>query len=191
MVRPGVQTMCAGLLGFGCLGGCAAAGTTQPRSVLYELASPDVGYAWHLHARDGELLCELPCERWIGERSGSYVALHDPKKSWRIDIPSALPAPPGSRVAMDVHVGKGSPALGTLGFALGLVGAAAASAGIGLLLAGYIHLEDPDGPSLFAAGGIMLGAGALLGVPGFWLTEHNRAPGVHVRVLANGLAGSF
>lgn len=179
-------------LAAGLLCGCSSSRTTsEPRTVLVELSSPDEGYVWHLHARDGELLCELPCEHEIGQRSGTYLAVHDPRKSWRIDLPSSLQAPPGSHVSMAPHVGKGTPALGTLGTSLGIAGAASAAAGIGLLFAAYIHMLDPDGGTLFFSSMGFLGAGVVMGVPGFWLEERNRASSLRVRFVGNGLVGSF
>jgi len=181
-----------GVVAIGASAGCGATSSErEPRTALVELSSADEAYEWHLHARDGTLLCELPCEQWIGEHSGSYLAVHDPAKSWRIDLPSSLPGPPGSRVSMEPHAGKGSPAMGTVGTALGLVGAAAATVGIGLLFAGYIRLEYPEGLNLLGSGAILVPVGAVVGVPGVWLMEHNRASSVRVRVLPGGLVGTF
>src|ERR1700744_2524604 len=88
----------------------AAEARAEPPKTLYQLSSPDVGQAWHLHAKDGALVCELPCEAWVGAQSGDYLVVHDdPKKVWRLSLPND--EPDGAHVSMTARVGKGSPAL--------------------------------------------------------------------------------
>jgi hypothetical protein len=185
------------------LAGCAA--DAPNARVKYSLSSPDVGQAWHLHARDGTLLCELPCEEWIGAHSGSYLVVHEPRV-WRVNVPSALPAPAGSSVVMEAHVGKGSPTLGAVGTTLGMTGAAIAFAGIVLGVADFIGffscgdaLETPGSSSSsscpaatsFAIGGALLAAGAILGGIGFYWMEHNTSASAHIVVTPTSIAGRF
>lgn len=188
-------------LSLAALTGCASVGSAE--RVTYDLSSPDVGVAWHLHGKDGSLLCELPCSAPLGADSGAWLGVHDPKKSWRLDIPAELPAPAGSRVFATARVGKGTPALGTLGYILGVSGATSAVAGAALLVASLVSLSegclptgsssscgDVDQATTFATiGAPMLAGGAVLGVIGYWLLDHNRAP--TLRILPTGVVGTF
>lgn len=181
------------------MAGCATGGA--PARVTYALSSPDTGVAWHLHGKGGELLCELPCSWALPADSGAWVGVHDPKKSWRVDIPDTLPAPDGSRVLATVHVGKGTPALGTVGSILGITGATLAISGIALVIASVSTLAQgcdassphcsnfSDGTSYGEIGAPALVVGAVLGVIGAYWMEHDRAPTLHV--TPTGLAGSF
>ena len=182
------------------LAGCA---TTQTGgTVTYELSSPDVGVAWHLHAKDGALICALPCTAPLGASSDAWLGVHDPKRSWRLDVPSDLAAP-GSRVFATAHVGKGVPALETVGYVVGVSGTTAAVAGIILLLASFVYVtqgclagespcDNAEHAASFATVGIpAVAGGAILGVVGVTLLGNNRAPTLHVRVTPTGIAGTF
>ena len=177
--------------------GCAT--TAQPGQVTYELSSRDL-VDWHLHARDGRLVCVLPCEASIGEQSGDYLVVHDPKKAWRVDIPSELPAAAGGRVTMEPRVGKGHPALGAFGMGVAVTGATIAATGVGLLLAGIATIQlcptgstcnsDPT-VNLILSGSIVAAVGLVLGSAGFVLTERNKPAAVTIRVLPGSIAGTF
>ena len=183
------------------LGGCATSSAEKPPSVLYDLSSPDVGVAWHLHAKDGALLCELPCRETLPEQSGAWLGVHDPKKSWRVDLPSMLPAPPGSRVLATAHVGTGSPALGTIGTISAVTGATFAVSGVALLLASLFSLSQGcvathptcssfDDATLYGEiGAPMLIGGAILAVIGAYWKDHNEAPAL--RIVPTGVGGTF
>ena len=162
---------------------------------LYELSSPDVGIAWHLHAKDGALICELPCEQSIAPRSGDYLVVHDPTKSWRLDIPDAIQGGDGARVLLQARVGKGHPALGALGITLASVGATTTFGGLAVFGVGLFNglsgcsVGSSGCPNFdFAAtavpvGAILMAAGALLATAGVFLMEHNKAASSHRRVL--------
>ncbi len=183
------------------LAGCASAAAEHPPTVTYALSSPDVGVAWHLHAKDGALLCALPCDRALPADSGAWLGDHDPKKSWRLDVPSELPAPAGSRVFATAHVGKGNPALGTLGYMTAIPGATAAVAGVALLVASFISFTQgcsatdtscthfDDAATFATIGAPLVGIGAVLSVVGVYLTDHNHAPTLHL--VPTGVAGTF
>jgi hypothetical protein len=192
-----VIVVSAALLGLGC------ATSASSGSVRYELASRDVGYAWHLHARDGALLCELPCEENVGENSGSYLVVHDRQKAWRVEMPTTLPAPAGGRMSMEPRVGKGSPALGSFGTVLGITGAVTTAVGVVLLLTGIFDqtLWCPstggpptctvEVPTFVGVGGALIAVGLIAGVSGFYLMEHNKAPKAYLHVLPSGITGVF
>jgi len=190
------------LLLAGCVG-CASASAGTPARVLYDLSSPDVGVAWHLHTKDGSLICALPCRAWLGADSGAWLGVHDPKQSWRLDVPAELPARPGSRVFATAQVGKGTPVLEPIGQATAITGATAAVAGVGLLLAAFVYsaqgcptgeqtCDNFDQATTYASiGAPALVGGAILGVVGVILLGGNRAPVLHVRPTPGGLSASF
>jgi hypothetical protein len=190
----------ATLLLAGCAG-CASSGGKE--QVLYDLSSPDVGVPWHLHARDGALICKLPCTAWLGADSGAWIGVHDPKRSWRLDVPSELPAAPGSRVYATARVGKGAPALAPVGYVAGITGATAAVAGVILVLAAFAYSAEgclvgqttcsnsEQATTFGEIGAPALAGGAVLGVVGVTLLGQNRAPTLHVRLTPSGVAGTF
>ena len=102
-------------------------------------------------------------------------------------------------MVVEPRVGKGSPALGTLGTVMAFTGAAAALAGVGLLVFGGLTIRyfSPDGDSapwdasVGDAAGIMTLLGATMATAGVYLMEHNRGASVRVRVLPNSIAATF
>jgi hypothetical protein len=180
---------------------CAAEARAEPPKTLYELSSPDVGQPWHLHAKDGALVCELPCEAWVGARSGDYLVVHDdPKKVWRLNLPND--EPDGAHVSMTARIGKGSPALGALGDVLAIGGAAAAFGGLFSLVVSFVNLIEGsgcDGPcgalqtaATTAEVGIPLViGGSMLAVVGIYLTDHNKSAASHIVVTPTSIAGRF
>lgn len=172
---------------------CAANASAEPPKALYRLSSPDVGQPWHLHAKDGALVCELPCEAWVGAQSGDYLVVHDdPKKVWRVDLPSREPN--GAHVAMTARVGRGSPALGALGDVLAFGGAAAAVAGLALLVISFGEIAanlDANVVPNVAVGGPLLAAGAIFASVGLYLRDHNKAAASHVVVTPTSLTARF
>ncbi|HEX4516053.1 MAG TPA: hypothetical protein VH054_21035 [Polyangiaceae bacterium] len=176
---------------------CAAEARAEPPKTLYELSSPDVGQPWHLHAKDGALVCELPCEAWVGARSGDYLVVHDdPKKVWRVDLPST---PDGDHVSMTARIGKGSPALGAFGEVLAIGGAAAGVSGVALLVASLFSLScsstspcDTTNAVTYATVAVpLIVAGGILASIGIYLTDHNRSASGHVVVTPMSIAGTF
>jgi hypothetical protein len=180
--------------------GCATT-AGPPARVTYVLSSPDKAVAWHLHGRDGALLCELPCSHALPADSGAWLGVHDPKKSWRVNVPDDLPAAPGSRVFATVHVGKGTPVLGTIGSIAAISGGTAAISGLVLLiasLAAFAQGCDAAAPTCSnfdmattygSIGATGLVVGTVLGVLGAYWMEHDRAPTLHV--TPTGVAASF
>jgi len=171
--------------------GITATAHAEPPKALYELSSPDVGQPWHLHAKDGALVCELPCEAWVSTRSGDYLVVHDPKKVWRVELPSTPPSD-GAHVSMTARVGKGSPVLGALGDVLAVGGAASSVAGIVLLGMSFFNLIEPDAAATYLTIGAPLAiGGAILAVVGLYLTDHNRPAASHIVVTPTAIAGRF
>ncbi len=176
---------------------CAAEARAEPPKTLYELSSPDVAQPWHLHAKDGALVCELPCEAWVGARSGDYLVVHDdPKKVWRLDLPSDEDA---AHVSMTARVGKGSPALGMFGEVLAIGGAAAGVSGVALLVASLFSLScssstpcDTTNAVTYATVGVpLIVVGGILAVAGVYLTDHNKSASSHIIVTPTSIAGTF
>jgi hypothetical protein len=183
------------------LAGCTH--TSPGARNVYELSSPDIGVPWHLHAKGGELVCELPCDAPVAENSGTYLVVHDPKKVWRVDLPTSLPGGDGSHVEMRPHIGKGSPALGAFGTVVALVGATIAFTGIAMAVVNaptfFSGCSDQAAvlcsrtatDAIEVTGLVMTGVGAVLGAGGFYLMERNRPATAHVRVTPIGISGSF
>jgi hypothetical protein len=182
---------------------CAAEARAEPPKTLYELSSPDVGQAWHLHAKDGTFVCALPCEASVGEHSGDYLVVHedDAKKVWRVNLPSSEDA---ARVSMTARVGKGSPALGTFGEMLAVGGAAAGLSGVAMLVVSLINVTtgcgadvDPaapctrmsDGVTYAAIGAPLAVGGTILAMVGLYLTDHNKSASSHIVITPTSIAG--
>ena len=69
-------------------------------SVRLRFETPDASKVWSLRTRSGELLCNLPCARWIGAGSNYYVQKDAARGSatTQIEVPEYLPYPIGSTV---------------------------------------------------------------------------------------------
>lgn len=172
----------------------------EPPKTVYELSSPDVGQDWHLHAKDGTFVCALPCEASVGAHSGDYLVVHDePKNVWRVNLPSSEDA---AHVSMTARVGKGSPALGTLGDVLALTGAAAGVSGVALLVASLFQFASsacldgcnsgtPEVVLDLEIGAPLLVAGSILAVVGLYLSDHNKPASSHIVVTPTSIAGRF
>jgi hypothetical protein len=95
-----------------------SAATPEPSiesAVHVSFVSPDDTSAWSLHAPSGEVLCRLPCTRWVGPVSNYYVqkdrvqlATERQMEPLRIKVPDSLPYPVGSAVAARVNLARGS-----------------------------------------------------------------------------------
>src|SRR5207344_1973613 len=87
-------------------------------SVLYKFLPPKPNERWSLHARGGATLCQLPCERWIGEHSGIYLMrapMSDDDEARRVDVAATLPATIGATVTARPHSGRGSAGVSAFG----------------------------------------------------------------------------
>jgi hypothetical protein len=172
---------------------CAAEAHAEPPKTVYELSSPDVGQAWHLHAKDGAFVCALPCEASIGEHSGDYLVVHDDdsKKVWRVNLPSSEDA---MHVSMTARIGKGSPALGALGDAFAFGGALAGVGGLAMLVVSFGNLAADLGENAATYAGIgvpLLVSGAIFAVVGLYLSDHNKPASSHIVVTPTSIAGRF
>lgn len=174
--------------------------------VLYKFLSPSPAERWTLRDRGGNVLCELPCEKWLGEGSGTYlervpVGGDSPK---RVEIPAELPAPVGTTVSARPHAGKGSPGLATvggIGVSFGVLGLVL---GPIFLFIGVGESQSQTGRDFEAVGGVMTGVSAALFGIGLPLALTNAAPrldlgftpatgqpAVSLRLLPSGIAGVF
>ncbi len=84
-------------------------------AVHMSFAPPDDTSPWSLHAPGGELLCRLPCTRWVGPVSNYYVqkdevrlATERQTEPLRIKVPDNLSYAAGSAVAARVSLAQGS-----------------------------------------------------------------------------------
>lgn len=95
--------------------------------VVFTPASPEE--KWTLRTSSGDLLCPLPCTRWIGAASGYYLQRDEALASGftRVPVPESLPYPSGSSVEVKVEPPRGSfvgPLVtGGLSVGVGIVGA--------------------------------------------------------------------
>jgi hypothetical protein len=147
-------------------------------SVLYKFLPPKANERWSLHARGGATLCQLPCERWIGEHSGIYLKrapMADDEESRRVDVAETLPATIGATVTARPHAGRGSSGASTLGNVLGVLGALGVIGGPITLIVGLADLKDTSntGRDTAIAGGIITGVSAAFLAIGLVLTGHN------------------
>jgi hypothetical protein len=86
---------------------------SHDNAVHVSLVAPDDTTPWSLHAKDGELVCALPCTRWIAPASKYYLQRDTHlattySKPLQIQIPDDLPYPVGSTVAAAPDPGRGS-----------------------------------------------------------------------------------
>jgi hypothetical protein len=95
-----------------------SAATPEPSlesAVHMSFVPPDDRSPWSLHAPGGELLCRLPCTRWVGPVSNYYVQKDEVRlaterltEPLRIRVPDNLSYPAGSAVAARVSLAQGS-----------------------------------------------------------------------------------
>jgi len=82
-------------------------------AVHVSFIAPDDATPWSLHAKDGELICALPCTRWVAPMSKYYLqrdthlATTD-SRPLQIQVPDDLPYPVGSTVAAAPDLARGS-----------------------------------------------------------------------------------
>jgi hypothetical protein len=153
-------------------------------SVLYKFLPPSQQERWSLHAKNGSIICALPCEQWLGEHTGAYLErapTTDDRSPRRVDVPELLPATIGSTVTARPHAGKGSTGLSALGGVFAGTGALGVIGGAITLLVGAIDWANTTngsntGRDTAIAGGVITGVSAALLVAGIFLNKDNYAP---------------
>lgn len=179
----------------------AADARARERGLLVSLAPPDPDERWSLHDADGNSLCTLPCDRWIGPRSGYYLERQQTRgyKRRRIDIPNELPHDPGTHVSAAFVPGRGNVIWSSILF-YGM-GIPMALGGVSTLILGLVLSNDPDRSD---SSGFLLGTSAFMfagaaGTGWWWLysrgdrfdtyVAEERTGGVRLMPLR--LSGSF
>ena len=188
-----------------------APGDTSIRfGVLYKfLPPPPDGEAeqWTLKDAKGTALCTLPCERWLGERNGTYLErTKQDDEARRVELPEELPAPVGSTVTARPAAGKGYVGLAKLGGVMGGLGFLGLLIGVPFAITGGIIGSDTSttstsGHDFLVAGLVTSGISAVFLAGGLALSFTNRAPGLMMEtapapgarawLTPSGVAGTF
>lgn len=120
---------------------------------------------WSLRNPNGNVICEVPCSRWVPPGSGYY--LERSKDSAKVKLSDRFGTPPGAHATAEYNPDKGYPFWAALGF-YGM-GIPCAIAGTIVLIRGLtVEDEDPDtGRSnssekgfYFSSAGLFLGISA-------------------------------
>ena len=129
-------------------------------NVQVSFAAPEEGERWTLRDAGGTQLCELPCQKWVGQSSGYYLQRERAGKKdvATVPMPPAFGYPPGSAVEATYRPERGSPFWSSMGFYfVGLPSAAlgAVFLGFGLeqTISGRDCSEFRDCPLFGSAGG--------------------------------------
>ncbi|MCA9630589.1 MAG: hypothetical protein KC766_23120 [Myxococcales bacterium] len=132
----------------------------QAGGVQVSFAAPEEGERWTLRDAGGTQLCELPCQKWVGQSSGYYLQRERAGKKdvATVPMPPAFGYPPGSAVEATYRPERGSPFWSSMGFYfVGLPSAAlgAVFLGFGLeqTISGRDCSEFRDCPLFGSAGG--------------------------------------
>ena len=72
------------------------------------------GERWTLYDSKDNVLCELPCSRWVPLASGYY--LHRRTDSAKVEVPDRLGNPAGSSATAEYHPERGQPLWGAIAF---------------------------------------------------------------------------
>lgn len=160
---------------------------------------PEDSQRWTLRDAGGALLCELPCQRWVGQSSGYYLQRERGPKTEvaSVQVPGAVPFSPGSSASASYRAERGSPYWSSLTFYfVGIPTAAMGSVFLGFGLEQAISGRDCDGirdcPLFGSAGGnigFSLFYFAMAGGAAYWyLWSHDaevsfREPGEQARPL--------
>lgn len=169
----------------------------QAGGVQVSFDAPEDGERWTLRNAAGDLLCDLPCQRWIGQSSGYYLQRERGPKTEvaSVQVPGAVPFSPGSSASASYRAERGSPYWSSLTFYFaGIPSAAMGSVFLGFGLEQAISGRDCDGirdcPLFGSAGGnigFSLFYFAMAGGAAYWyLWSHDeevdfRKPGEQAR----------
>ncbi len=124
--------------------------------------------SWALYDAGDELLCTLPCERWVPPKSGYVLKSPDD----RVDVPDELPFTPGERAVASYRPQRGSPTTsawlfwgigawsifpGVAGLALGISEAASDPPACNETSDAFCGEEEGDAAFLIVGGSLYLG----------------------------------
>lgn len=178
----------------------------QAGGIQVTFAPPEEGERWTLRDAGGTELCQLPCQRWVGQSSGYYLQR---ERMGNVDVatvpmPAAFAYPPGSSIEASYRPERGSPFWANLTFYfVGLPTAALGAVFLGFGLEQTISGRDcsdfGDCPLFGSAGGnlgISLFYLSMAGASTYWyLWSHEaevtvKRPGEEARRGATGVAGN-
>jgi hypothetical protein len=96
-------------------------------------APRDEGEVWTVRAADGRLVCQVPCEAWVGPVSGYYLQREARNGADQavLHLPQSFPHRVGSSVTAEYQVERGSPQLAKWAF-YGSLPVAAMGTGLGI-----------------------------------------------------------
>ncbi len=132
----------------------------QAGGVQVGFAAPEAGQRWTLRDAGGTQLCELPCQRWVGQSSGYYLQR---ERSGGVDVatvpmPPSFAYPPGSELEATYRPERGNTFWANMTFYfVGLPSAALGGVFLGFGLEQTISGRDCSGlrdcPLFGSAGG--------------------------------------
>jgi hypothetical protein len=111
----------------------------QSDGVQITFETPSTTERWTLRGADADVLCDLPCTRWVPPASGYYIQKEEANayRPFRLDVPESFRQAPGSSVKAQVSFAAGNRPLASLGIVAGGAVAAAGAA------AAYFALKSP------------------------------------------------
>jgi hypothetical protein len=143
-------------------------------AVRVNFSTPSSSERWSLLTLDGKLVCDLPCSRWVPPNSGYKLQLDADRKEdiQIVSLPSDLGYSAGRTVDATALGSRGSIAwpivLGTTGFVSALTGLMVilcdSGGGGGYSSGGGSCQSTASHPDIQAVGGILIGAGAAMGI---------------------------
>jgi hypothetical protein len=135
------------------------------------------GEHWSLRNPNGNVLCEVPCSRWVPPGSGYY--LERSKDGAKVEVPPRLGTLAGSSATAEYNPDQGGPLWGAIAF-YGL-GIPCAIGGTVVLIIGLTKEDDPDRPGddsnksfYFSASALYLGIAAGTAIWYFGFTDWER-----------------
>jgi len=141
----------------------------RERGILVSIpASDDSEERWSLHDADGNRLCDLPCERWIAQRSGYYLEREQTEghPRVRLDVPNELPHDAGAHVTAKYAPERGQPFWSAVTFyGLGLPLA------VGSVATLAVGIGDSSHRSFWLGASVFYGLGA---AASFWWYFYSR-----------------
>ncbi|MGE3672785.1 MAG: hypothetical protein AB7K71_24135 [Polyangiaceae bacterium] len=132
----------------------------QAGGVQLSFAPPEEGERWTLRDAGGAELCDLPCQRWVGQSSGYYLQrerMGDVEVA-TVPMPPAFAYPPGSALEASYRPERGNPFWANLtfyfvGLPTAALGAVFLGFGLEQTISGRDCSEFRDCPLFGSAGG--------------------------------------
>jgi hypothetical protein len=128
---------------------------------------PEEDEVWTVRAPGGKVVCQVPCDAWVGPVSG-YFLQREPRNGAEaavMHLPHSFPHPVGSRVAAEFQAERGNPTLARWVF-YGSIPMGAM--GVGFLTWGIVQAtrtcEDDIDNECFPPAGFLIGYGAVVSV---------------------------